>query len=88
MAVYRGEYVCTECGHEFDQKAASREESRCPRGVSSKLKLNPFLFGTASADELTAEDYIETLLSPCCGDPRNVRNCPLYKNTTKDKKEG
>ncbi len=87
MSIYRGEYVCTECGHEFDQKL-SNDELRCPRCGSSKLKTNPFLFGTASADELTAEDYTETLLSPCCGDPRNVRNCPLYKDTTKDKKEG
>jgi len=86
MSEYRGEYVCAECGHEFDPHD-SKEEPRCPRCGSEKLERTPFLFGTASADELTAEDYMETLLAPCCGDQRNVRNCPLFRELD-SKKEG
>ena len=84
MSAYRGEHVCAECGHDFDQKV-SKDELRCPRCGSVKLEHNPFLFGTSSADELTVEDYMETLLAPCCGDQRTLRNCALYQEPDSSK---
>lgn len=60
-------YKCTKCGHEFDKEG----EIRCPNCGSDEVE-NRFLFGTPSAEGLTFEDYIDALLSPCCGDSRRI----------------
>ena len=61
MSVKPG-YKCTKCGHEF--KAADEGQVRCPRCGSDKLEENRYLFCTANADELTAEDYFDACLAP------------------------
>ncbi len=52
------EYKCLVCGHEFP----SREPvgaAACPRCGSGDLIPNPWLLGSPSAEDLTAEDYRE-----------------------------
>ncbi|MFQ5925322.1 MAG: zinc ribbon domain-containing protein [Dehalococcoidia bacterium] len=69
-------YKCSQCGHEFE--GADEAQLRCPKCGSDKLEENRFLFGTESAEGLTVDDYREALLAPCCGDARNLSNCPLW----------
>ncbi|RLC72406.1 MAG: hypothetical protein DRI26_03070 [Chloroflexi bacterium] len=60
-------YKCIKCGHEFEGEG----RIRCPKCGSDEVQ-SRFLFGTPSADELTAQDYIDALLAPCCGDARRI----------------
>jgi hypothetical protein len=74
-------YKCIQCGHEFDKEG----EIRCPICGSDEVE-NRFLFGTPSAEDLTAKDYIDALLALCCGDAQNLNQCPL-EDTGKQEEE-
>jgi len=75
-------YQCTQCGHEFEGEG----QVRCPRCSCDKVE-SRFLFGTPSADELTAEDYIDALLALCCGDARAICFSASTEDEAKKEKE-
>ncbi|MBM2832724.1 MAG: Zinc ribbon domain [Dehalococcoidia bacterium] len=63
----RFEYKCRQCGHEFGRlPGLAEKEVRCPRCGSDSLAHSPYLFGTASAEGLVADDYFDVALAPCC----------------------
>lgn len=69
-------------GHEFEK--ADEGPIHCPRCGSDEVE-SRFLFGTQSANELTAQDYIDACLAPCCGDARAI--CFSCSTEDEEKKE-
>ena len=57
----KSSYKCSRCGHEFEK--ADEGDIRCPRCGSEEVE-SRFLFGTPSADGLTAQDYFGACLAP------------------------
>ena len=58
------EFKCIQCGHDFGKGPWTGEAILCPRCGSEKIETNPYLFGSCSAEGLTAEDYYAVALKP------------------------
>lgn len=71
MPVY--EYVCSGCGHEFEELVFGDEKPVCPKCASAELekKFSVFAAGEASPD-LPGPGACGT-----CGDPRGPGACAM-----------
>ncbi|HTN49152.1 MAG TPA: zinc ribbon domain-containing protein [Burkholderiaceae bacterium] len=68
MPIY--EYVCGDCGKEFEALVRASTTPQCPGCRSTRLEKQLSVFATANAEPAIAA-------SPCstCGDPRGPGAC-------------
>ena len=70
------EYICKECGHQFEALVYGKEKASCPKCQSKKLtpQLSVFAVSAKGSNVSSAP-----AAGPCgsCGDPRGPGACSL-----------
>jgi len=71
------EYICRECGHEFEAIVYGGQKAECPKCHSRKLA--PQLSVFAVAGKSASSEPLSAAAGPCgsCGDPRGEGACSM-----------
>lgn len=74
MPIY--EYVCQDCGHEFEKLVRSSTVPNCPQCDSAQLQKRLSVFATATSAAVAAP----VTSGPCgsCGHPDGPGSCALH----------
>ena len=71
------EYICKECGHQFEAVVMGSKKAECPSCQSGKLQqqLSTFAVGPGKS----AASSSRPAAGPCgsCGDPRGPGSCSM-----------
>lgn len=73
------EYICQECQHEFEALVFGRDQAKCPKCHSHKLKPQLSVFATSSKGMSGKGSGPSASTGACgsCGDPRGPGACSL-----------
>ena len=69
------EYVCKECGHQFEALVMGSRKAECPSCQSAKLEQQLSVFAAGSSKTPSSRAGA----GPCgsCGDPRGPGSCSM-----------